>query len=132
MLLLMALAFVSIASLFWDPLQLMRWKSPRARIRTRWYHSWTKGAALPLLVFQFMALYSKHLWQESIVGYGMLVLLHAAYLMAFFTGRQALDPIEIRFSPSVPSSPPPEPSTNEHARSDNRPNVSCHSKNLAA
>ncbi|KAG9068916.1 hypothetical protein KI688_011212 [Linnemannia hyalina] len=124
MLLLLALTLVSVASLFWDPLQLMRWRSPRARIRTRWYHSWTKRAALPLLVFQFMALYSKRLWQESTVGYGVLVLLHAAYLMAFSTGRQALDPIELRFSPSVPSSPPPEPSTNERTRSDSRPNRS--------
>ncbi|KAH7032297.1 Ima1 N-terminal domain-containing protein [Linnemannia elongata] len=124
MLLLLALALVSVTSLFWDPLQLMRWRSPRARIRTRWYHSWTKRAALPLLVLQFMALFSKHLWQESIVGYGVLVLLHTAYLVAFFTCQQALDPIELRFSPSVPSSPPPEPSTYEHVRTDSRPNRS--------
>ncbi|KAF8933449.1 hypothetical protein BGZ47_010867 [Haplosporangium gracile] len=122
MLLLLALAFVSFVSLFWDPLQLMQWRSPRARIRTRWYHSWTKRTALPLLVFQFVALYSNHLWQESLVGYSMVMVLHTLYLVAFFTGRQALDPIELRFAPSISSSPPPEASTNENARSDNRPN----------
>ncbi|KAG0046798.1 hypothetical protein BGZ89_005190 [Linnemannia elongata] len=37
---------------------------------------------------------------------------------------QALDPIELRFSPSVPSSPPPEPSTYEHVRTDSRSNPS--------
>ncbi|KAK3847088.1 MAG: Ima1 N-terminal domain-containing protein [Linnemannia gamsii] len=123
MLVLSGLACLSVASLLWDPVQLTRWRSPRTRIRTRWYQTWTERAAAPLLILQFLSYYSERLRLDSIVGYCVLVLLHALYLAAFLTGRQALDPIELKFSPSVtPSTPPPEASIDETTRP-SRPHV---------
>jgi hypothetical protein len=129
-LLLAGLVCLSTASLLWNPVQLMQWRSPRTRIRTRWYQKWAQRAAAPLVVLQFTVLYSQRLWQGSFVGHCLLVLLHGFYLVALLTGQQVLDPIELKFSRSVtPSSPPPEALNDENHGTSSRLGVGCHRQN---
>ncbi|KAG0207969.1 hypothetical protein BGX33_006521 [Mortierella sp. NVP41] len=65
------------------------------------------------------------------MGYSLVLLLHTLYMLAFITGRQALDPIELKLASSVtpvtPTTPPGAP-IDEKARPDDRSNRSLQAK----
>ncbi|KAF9935765.1 hypothetical protein BGZ65_003020, partial [Modicella reniformis] len=95
-----ALIVLSIAGLYWNPLDFAAQKTPRIRIRTRQYFRWVQICAIPLFVGQFIGLFSLSSQQNPSWVHWSLITLHTLYLVSFLNGRYTLEPLDVRLDGS--------------------------------
>ncbi|KAI8597965.1 Ima1 N-terminal domain-containing protein [Dissophora ornata] len=93
----LSLAGLSVAGLYWDPLDFVAQKAPQTRIKTRRYYPWVRIGAASLLPLQFLAIISGLPRSELSLIFGVLLALHLLYLSAFLTGRSIRQPLDFKF-----------------------------------
>ncbi|KAF9193795.1 hypothetical protein BGZ50_007088 [Haplosporangium sp. Z 11] len=108
-LIIVALTILSVIGLSWDPLQFALQRAPRIRIRSRWYYSWVRFAAAPVMLLQFVGLFSGLAWSDAEWHCAIVLSVHLLYLVGFVGGRIVQEPLEFKFSNSSP--PPSRPNT---------------------
>ncbi|KAI7816739.1 Ima1 N-terminal domain-containing protein [Gamsiella multidivaricata] len=95
------LAIFSIVGFFWDPLAFTVQKSPWIRIRTRWYYHWMRMCALLLSALQYYCLFSWKPQQDPFWAYGILLVTHLLYVVAFINSRYLQEPLTFKQGNSV-------------------------------
>lgn len=100
-----ALAVLSIAGLWWNPMDYAAQRTSRIRIRTRRYFHWAQTGAAPLVLAQFTGLFAGVLPRDMLWIYWALLILHALYLATFLNGQYILEPLDVRLDGSGTSTP---------------------------
>lgn len=130
-LMVVTLAILSVAGLNWNPLEFAAQRSPRTRIRTRQYFRWAQVGAFPLIIAQFIGLFTGLRRQNSNWVHWVLSILHALYLVTFLNGQYIQEPLDVRLDGSGTHTPTLRTSTVDNA-SQNDPHKVIQSQHWAS
>lgn len=90
------ICLLSMAGLFWNPLQFVVQRWPQKRIKEHWYFQQSKVAYGTLTAIQVVFLGSGSPLGYSGMVHAMFILLHIFVLTAFLSGQSIQDPIELK------------------------------------